>query len=123
MPVRRWRHYRTTAGRRPVKEFIDSLSDKDAAAVVAAMEEVQAAGLASARHLHGKVYEVRADGTGVIYRILFAPQGKRNHVLLTLVALRKKTQKTPPRVIRLARRRLRDWEERGRQKKAQSYLV
>jgi hypothetical protein len=105
MAQRRWRHYRTAGGRRPVKEFIDSLSDKDAAAVVAAMEEVQAAGLVSARHLHGKIYEVRADGTGVIYRILFAPQGKRNHVLL------------------LARRRLTEWEERGRGMKGSLYLV
>jgi phage-related protein len=113
MGARRWRHYRTAAGRKPVKEFIDGLTDRDAAAVVAAMEEVQAEGLSAARHLGGKLYEVRADGIGVIYRILFAPQGRRSQVLLTLVALRKKTRKTPPQVIRLAKQRLRDWEARG----------
>jgi len=113
MQARRWRHYRTAAGRQPVKEFIDCLGEKDAAAVVAAMEEVQAEGLSSARHLGGQVYEVRADGIRVIYRILFAPQGKRSQVLLTLVALRKKTRKTPPHVIQLAKQRLRDWNERG----------
>jgi phage-related protein len=114
MGARRWRHYETAAGRRPVKEFIEGLSEKDAAAVVAAMEEVQVHGLRSARHLSGKIYEVRVDGARVIYRILFAPQGRRSQVLLTLVALRKKTQKTPPQVIRLAKERLRDWEARGR---------
>jgi phage-related protein len=66
------------------------------------MEEVQVEGLSSARHLGGKIYEVRADGIRVIYRILFAPQGERSQVLLTLVALQKKTRKTPPHVIRLA---------------------
>jgi phage-related protein len=96
-----------------VKEFIAGLSEKDAAAIVAAMEEVQVQGLSSARHLGDRIYEVRADGIGVIYRILFAPRGRRSQVLLTLVALRKKTRKTPPHVIRLAQQRLRDWEERG----------
>jgi len=31
----RWRDYRAAAGSRPVKNFIDSLSDDDAAAVAA----------------------------------------------------------------------------------------
>jgi len=33
---RRWRDYRTAAGRRPVREFIAALSDHDAAQIVAA---------------------------------------------------------------------------------------
>jgi hypothetical protein len=37
---RRWRDYRAAAVRRPIKEFIDGLSDIDAAAVVAAMKDV-----------------------------------------------------------------------------------
>lgn len=96
MSGRRWRHYSTATGRRPVKEFLDSLTDKDAAAIGVAMEEVQVEGLASARHLQGKIYEVRANGPRVIYRILFAAQGSRSQIFLSLVALRKKTQKTPP---------------------------
>lgn len=42
---RKWRDYRTTSGRRPVKEFIAKLSDDDAASVAAAMQEVRAGGL------------------------------------------------------------------------------
>jgi hypothetical protein len=72
-PKRRWRDYRTAAGRRPVKEFIDGLSDTDAAAVVAAMRDVCDTGLAAARHLRGDIHEVRADGDRQTYRILFAP--------------------------------------------------
>jgi len=48
MVGRRWRDYRTRAGRRPVKEFIDVLSAEDAAAVVAAMQEVKLEGLRAA---------------------------------------------------------------------------
>jgi phage-related protein len=117
MARRRWRHYATASGRRPVKEFLERLSDKDAAAVAAAMDEVRKEGLRSARHLQGQVYEVRAEGIGVTYRVLFAPQGKQSQVLLTLSGFRKKTQKTPSQIIRLAQRRLRDWERRGANQK------
>jgi hypothetical protein len=47
----RWRDYRTAGGRRPVKEFLDRLSDHDAAAVLDAMREVRDEGLTAARHL------------------------------------------------------------------------
>ncbi len=114
---RRWRDYRTAAGRSPIKEFIDGLSDIDAAAVVAAMRDVRDTGLAAVRHLRGEIYEVRADGDPQTYRILFAPEGRRSQVLLALDGFSKKTQKTPPEKIRLAERRLADWRRRG---KAQS---
>lgn len=109
----RWRDYRTVSGRRPIKQFLDRLDDEDLASVIAAMREVRRLGLKAARHLDGEIYEVRADGKGVIYRILFAPQGKRKQVFLSLEALKKKRQKTPPEAIRLAKRRLRDWQQRG----------
>ena len=94
--------------------FIRRLSDRDAAAVVAAMSEVRQEGLRAARHLEGNVYEVRADGDRVVYRVLFAPQGRFGQVLLALVAFKKKTRRTPPQAIALAKRRLSDWEARGR---------
>jgi phage-related protein len=109
----RWRDYRTAAGRRPVKEFLDTLSDEDAASVVAAMREVRQKGVGAARHVADEIYEVRADGKGVIYRILFATQGQRKQVFLALEGFKKKTQTTPAKTITLAKRRLRDWERRG----------
>ena len=118
MAVRRWRHYQTTSGRRPVREFLQRLDDKDAAAVATAMGEVRSQGLRGARHLQGQVYEVRADGSKVIYRLLFAPQGEHGQILLTLAIFKKKTQKTPISKIRLAQQRLRDWERRGNQRNA-----
>ena len=91
---RRWRDYCTAAGRRPVTEFIAGLPDADAAAVIAAMRDVQENGTQVARHLRGDIYEVRADADRVIYRILFATEGRSSQVLLALEGFKKKTQKT-----------------------------
>jgi phage-related protein len=114
---RQWRDYETEVGNRPVRRFLDGLSDEDAASVAAAMKEVAQEGLSAARHLQDEIYEVRADGDRVIYRVLFAPQGRYKQVLLALEGFKKKTQRTPPQAIQLAKRRLRDWKRRGDQKK------
>jgi phage-related protein len=111
---RRWRDYRTPKGRRPVKEFLDALPDDDAAIVAAAMKDVLVTGLVVARHLRGDLYEVRADADRVIYRILFATEGRYSQVFLALEGFKKKTRKTPPETIRLAERRLASWRERAR---------
>ena len=110
---RRWRDYRTTSGRSPVGEFIESLFDTDAAAVLAAMAEVRDRGLVAARRLQGDIWEVRADGDRAIYRILFAEEGSRGRVLLALEGFKKKTRKAPHARIELANRRLNDWRRRG----------
>ena len=120
MGARRWRDYATAGGRRPVKEFVEALDDDDAAAVAVALAEVEVEGLRAARHLRGRVYEVRANGNRAIYRILFVPQGRWGQVLLALAVFKKKTQKTPQQVIRLAERRLRDWERRGAERRIPS---
>jgi phage-related protein len=60
---------------------------------------------------------VRVDGDRVIYRILFAEEGKRGQVLLALEGFNKKTQKTPPSIVKLAKTRLADWRRRGDQKR------
>ena len=117
-PRRRWRDYGTTSGRSPVEEFIDSLSDVDAAAVLAGMADVRDRGLTAARHLEGDIWEVRVDGDRVIYRVLFAEEGARGRVLLALEGFRKKTQKTPRATIELAKRRLSDWRRRGARQRA-----
>lgn len=117
-PRRRWRAYKTASGRCPVEEFIDQLSDDDAAAVLDGMAEVREKGLRAARHLDGDIWEVRVDGDRVIYRVLFAEEGKRGRVPLSLEAFKKKTQKTPPTAIALAKRRLADWRRRGDEQRA-----
>lgn len=111
---RRWRHYETAGGKRPVLEFIRRVPDEDKAAILAAMKDVRREGVTAARHLRGELFEVRADGDRVIYRVLFAQEGEHSQMLLSLVAFNKKTQKTPPAQIELAMRRLRDWRSRAR---------
>jgi phage-related protein len=110
---RRWRFYETTAGRRPVRDFLDGLSGEDLAAVVAAMRDVTRNGLEAARHVRGDLYEVREDGDRQTFRILFAAEGRSGQVLLALEGFSKKTRKTPPALIELAERRLTDWRSRG----------
>lgn len=111
---RRWRLYRTAAGRSPVRDFFDALDDSDLAAVLAAMREVADDGLVAARHLRGDVYEVRVSGDRQAYRVLFANEGRRGQILLALEALSKKSQRTPRPNLELAERRLREWRARGR---------
>jgi phage-related protein len=113
--TRRWRFFTTPAGRNPVREFLADarlpVGDRDE--ILAAMKDVQVNGLGVARHLQGELYEVRADGRQATYRVLFAAEGARSQILLGLSAFSKKTQKTPPREIALAERRLRDWRGRA----------
>jgi phage-related protein len=116
-PQRHWRDYRTAAGGRPVKAFIDALTDAEVASIVAGMKDVVARGLPSAKHLRGDIYEVRADASTRSFRLLFAAEGKYSQVLLSLSVFEKRTRKTPPRELDLAESRLREWRHRGTARK------
>jgi len=52
---RQWRYYETKAGNKPVKRFIDKLTDVDAAEIFAGMRDVAALGMLAARHLRGDI--------------------------------------------------------------------
>lgn len=110
---RHWRDYETESGNRPVKEFLMSLTSNDRAAIQAEMAIVKRQGVRAARHLRGEIYEVRIKGTNVIYRILFAREGKYKQVLLALEGFNKKTQETPAHFIEVAETRLTDWQSRA----------
>ncbi len=112
-PRRCWRDYRTAAGGRPVKDFLDALTDEEVAEIVAGMKDVVERGLAAAKHLRGDLYEVRADASSRSFRLLFSAEGRFGHVLLSLSAFAKKTQKTPARELDVAEKRLDDWRARG----------
>jgi phage-related protein len=99
-----------------VREFILKLAAEDHAEVAAAMREVKDEGLTATRHVRGDIYEVRASGKEHEFRVLFATEGRRSQILLSLEAFSKKTQKTPPPKIAVAERRLADWRRRGRRR-------
>jgi hypothetical protein len=64
-PKRRWRDYQTPAGRRPVRDFLAALDEADAAAILAAMKDVEKNGLAVAQHLDEDIHEVKADAAKI----------------------------------------------------------
>src|SRR5713101_5393646 len=115
---RQWRDYHTENGARPIKDFLLALPDEDRAAILEEMEYVREHGTAVARHLRRDIYEVRATYNTKAYRILFACEGRFNHVLLSLEGFQKKTQQTPRANIKLAEQRLAEWRRRGRTKRA-----
>jgi phage-related protein len=96
-----------------VRRFLELLADEEVASIVAAMKEVAEVGLAAARHLRGDLNEVRADAMLRSFRVLFAAERRFGQVLLSLSAFEKRTQRTPPREITLAERRLGSWRARG----------
>ena len=115
--TRHWRDYRTVGGGRPVKSFLDALTDEEVASIVAGMKDVVERGHVAAKHLRGDIYEVRADAATRSFRILFSTEGSYSQVLLSLSAFEKRTQMTPRREVELAENRLRDWRVRGATKK------
>lgn len=109
----RWRQYETASGRKPVAEFIRTLTADEAAVVVNRMRDVTTLGMDAARHLVDDIYEVRAIAGDRSFRVLFSREGRRHTILLAVHAFTKKTQTTPKGEIRLAQQRLADWRRRG----------
>jgi phage-related protein len=111
---RQWRDYRTLGGARPVKEFLDKLTDEEVAAIAAGMREVRDRGTAAARHLRRDIYEVRTDAATRSFRLLFSCEGKYRQVLLSLSVYEKRSRKAPTQEIELAEKRLKDWRARAK---------
>ena len=108
-------YYEDERGRRPVKEFIDSLDVKMRAKVfgrLALLEEHgQRLGMPFSRHLKDGIYELRTSQGSNITRVLyFFVVDER--VILTHGFV-KKTQKTPAREIERAKRARDDWRARN----------
>jgi len=78
------------------------------------MRDVKDRGTAAARHLHGDIYEVRADAATRSFRLLFSCEGKYSQVLLSLSVYEKRTQKAATQEIELAEKRLKSWRARSK---------
>ena len=106
--------YRDKRGQSPLDEYLRLLQAKDRARVSRAILLLEDYGPAlrmpHARHLEGKVWELRIDGRPNSYRVLYAGVSGRKFVLLHVFA--KKTDKTPKQDIETAQRRLTDYLER-----------
>lgn len=76
----------------------------------------QAVATLTSTTLRGDIWQIEVDGQSVIYRLLFAEEGRFSQVLLALELVNKKWQTAKSRHIQLAERRLADWRERGRRR-------
>jgi phage-related protein len=109
-----WRieFYQDPQGRRPVEEWLLGLDPKDRARVRRAFGLLEAYGLQLgmpyARHLRGKLWELRITSGRRDYRALYAAVVGRRFVLLH--GFSKKGPKTPARDLESAERRLADYQ-------------
>ena len=106
--------YETEDGKEPVKEFLDSVDDKMAAKLIGLMEVLAEKGTELRKpyseHLDDGIFELRCKQGSNITRVLyFFYVGKK---IIATNGFVKKTQKTPPREIKLAKERRADWLKR-----------
>jgi phage-related protein len=115
--VREIRFYRTASGRSPAKEFLDTLTGKQAQKVVWVLRLVEEEDFVPVQYfkkLTGTedLWEVRAQHGNDTFRLLGFLDGANLVVLVSGFA--KKTQKTPFREITLAEERRKDYLRRKR---------
>lgn len=107
--------YETADGKTPVTDFLDSLDPKMTVKLVGLMELLEEKGielrLPYSAHLDDGIFELRCQLGSNITRVLyFFYIGKRIIVTNGFV---KKTQKTPPKELDLAKYRRADWLNRN----------
>jgi phage-related protein len=103
--------YKTKSGRNPVKEFLDSLSSRQVANIIEAMDLLKTFGLQLkepyVKFVGDKLYELRVKDPDGIYRILyFAASGKK---FVVVHGFRKKTQKIPAKELAIAKKRMKEY--------------
>jgi phage-related protein len=113
--VRTIQFLRTAAGKCPVEEFLDSLSDRHAQKVTWVLRLVERMDRVPQQYFKKLVdtedlWEIRAQIGGNSYRFLGFFDGPS--VLILTNAFSKKQQKTPMREIDLANKRRKDYFER-----------
>lgn len=91
------------------KNFLDQLSDKDAAKLIATIQNIEVNGLTIAerqqwvKKLENNLYEIRSKRSSNIQRAIYF-QVQETHYMITN-AFTKKTQKTPENEKKIARNR------------------
>lgn len=107
--------YTDEAGHHPVEDFLASLDRKTKARFDWSIEQLRVrnvqAGEPLVRHLEGKLWELRRESDGNIYRLIYFFHTGRQIVFLH--GFQKKTEKTPRREIDVARQRLALFLERA----------
>lgn len=99
--------YRDEQDNSPVEEFLDSLDPKTRARFRWSMEQLRVRNIRArqplVRHLQGELWELREESRTNIYRVVyFFFTGRR---IVFLHGFQKKTQRTPPGELEIARQR------------------
>ena len=108
-----WRivFYKNARGDSPIKEYLNDLPVAEQAAVREAFRLLREfgtlLGMPYARHIRGKLWELRPEAHRFFY---FAYVGRR---FVVLHAYRKQSRKTPRRELAIAERRLREVLQEG----------
>ena len=106
--------YSTSDGREVVSEFLDSLPDKDMAKVFRDIDLLAeyAPDLHEpyTKHIEGPIWELRSKFSTNIYRIFYFIWN--GHKLVLLHGFTKKSNKTPPSEIEIARKRYKAYSTR-----------
>ena len=111
-----WRivFYLDERGQSPVEDFLDQLDEKTQLRFAWSIEQLRQRNLRAqaplVKPLEGKLWEVREESRGNIYRVLYLFLTGRRIVLIH--GFQKKTQKTPRREIEIAQQRLDDFIRR-----------
>lgn len=109
--------YETEDGKQPVSDFLDSLNGKMAAKLVGLMDVLEEKGTELrepySKFLGDGIFELRCKfGRNITRALYFFFAGKKIVVTNGFV---KKTQKTPPQEIIIAKNRRADWIKRHKQ--------
>lgn len=110
--------YSTAAGRNVVAEFLLSLPSKDTAKIFHTIELLAKLGAElhepHTKHVDGSIWELRIKFSSNIYRIFYFiyTSNDGNEKLVLLHGFVKKTRKTPPSEIELAKKRQHDFVKR-----------
>jgi len=106
-------YYKKENGREPVKEFIDSLTDKEITKifwVFNLIEDVKHLSLLPTeyfKNLNSDIWEIRVKFARNSFRVLcFFDSGK---IIIATNGFKKKTQKTPLKEIKLAEQRMKEY--------------
>lgn len=108
-------NYQDARGRRPVEEFILGLPEKYQGRIAWTVELLKEYGLQLgmpyARHLRGRLWELRISDGPAGYRIIYFTHTEQRFILLH--GFSKKTRRTPRQELSTAERRMTEFLERG----------
>jgi len=103
--------YVAPSGRVPVQGWLDERDREVQEQAIALLQELRDQGgrlsMPHARHLRGKIWELRVKARSGEYRLLYATVSGRR--ILMLHGFKKTTREAPPREILLAEDRLADF--------------